>query len=61
MNAKELVYVYMQLYCAMAASQVRSIAFTQWRIQGEISGCHGSPFSVYSYVMYVALVHAATS
>ncbi len=35
-----------------------SIAFTverQWRIQGEIPGCHGSPLSVYSYVALVQL------
>ncbi len=28
----------------------------QWRIQGEIPGCHGSPLSVYSYVALVQLL-----
>ncbi len=28
----------------------------QWRIQGEIPGCHGSPLSVYSYVDLVQLL-----
>ncbi len=29
---------------------------TQWRIQGEIPGCHGSPLSDYSYVALVQLL-----
>ncbi len=31
-------------------------AILQWRIQGEIPGCHGSPLSVYSYVALVQLL-----
>ncbi len=30
--------------------------WVQWRIQGEIPGCHGSPLSVYSYVALVQLL-----
>ncbi len=50
-HARNVVYIPYTLYTLCNYTRASSIVFyTQWRIQGEIPGCHRSPLSVCSYM-----------